>query len=87
MAYYFSYSDLEGEIYMKLKKVKSSNISGVGYDAKKNTLIVEFNSGEVYEYQDVPVRMYHRLLLSPSKGKFFNQNIKQAFKYAKQTTA
>jgi len=71
---------------MKLKKVKSANISAVGYDAKKNKLVVEFTSGTIYEYQDVPVRMYHRLLLAPSKGKFFNQNIKQAFKYAKQTT-
>lgn len=35
--------------------VDSSNITSAGYDPQQRTMHVEFNSGKVYEYRDVPV--------------------------------
>ena len=35
-------------------RVKSSNVAGISYDVKVKQLLVEFNSGGVYAYKDVP---------------------------------
>jgi len=56
-------------------------------------LTVTFQSGSVYEYENVPERVFNRLNAAPSKGQFFNQNIRNkyafkcVFKPAKTTTA
>ena len=60
---------------IEMEKVKSSNLSEVGYDEEEETLVVQFKNGSKYTYDDVPVSEYHALMGAPSVGKYFNTNI------------
>lgn len=61
--------------------VQSANIRSVGYDAGAGILEVEFTSGRIYQYFDVPQREYEGLMDAGSKGRYFNQNIKDCYPY------
>lgn len=63
--------------------VSSSNVAAVGYDPNTQTLQVEFNSGSIYQYFDVPQTIYEALISAESKGKFLNAQIKGYYRYAK----
>ncbi len=64
---------------MKRTKVESSNIASVGYDG--NTLEIEFNSGAIYQYENVPIRVYDVMMKADSVGKYFNAHIKSKYNY------
>jgi hypothetical protein len=63
--------------------VTSSNLRSVGYDADTSTLEIEFNSGEVYQYQGVPEGEYDALLNAGSHGSYFAGNIKNRYSFFK----
>jgi len=64
--------------------VSSSNISSIGYDKQSGILEVEFTSGDVYQYFDVPEYLHEQLMKSASKGQFLNMNIvKYNYRYKK----
>jgi len=63
--------------------ISSSNISSIGYDRQSATLDVEFTSGDVYQYFDVPEHLYHRLMNASSKGQFLNDYIRHSYRYQK----
>lgn len=62
-------------------RIVSSNIRSVGYEADIEILEVEFTSGSIYQYFDVPEREYEELMNAASKGKYFNRNIKDNYRY------
>ncbi len=66
-----------------LNEIKSSNIKKTVYDTETKKLVVEFNNGFKYEYDDVPHQTYTKFRLSESQGKFFVTEISKAFKYKK----
>ncbi len=68
---------------MNRKPVTSSNIRSVGYDENSQTLEVEFNSNDVYQYLNVPARIHVELMSAGSKGQYFIKNIKEVFEYRK----
>ena len=68
---------------MKRKSVSSSNLASVGYDAISSTLEVEFNSGEVYHYFNVPEFKYNSLMNASSHGTYFSANIRTSYRYKK----
>jgi hypothetical protein len=59
--------------------VPSSAIASIGYDQDSEILEVEFVSGKLYRYQDVPFDLYVDFLEADSKGQFFNDHIRDAF--------
>jgi hypothetical protein len=59
--------------------VKSSNIRSIGYDKDRKLLEIEFNSGSIYEYSNVPHVIYFSLLDAPSHGKYFGKYIRNIF--------
>lgn len=66
--------------------VHSSTIAEVGYEDGK--LEVQFkdskgNLSSVYEYEGVPVALYHELLQAESKGSFLAHNIKGHYDFRK----
>lgn len=63
---------------MEKHEVESSVIGAVGHS---RVLEIEFESGRVYQYYDVPKRIYAEMLSAPSKGKYFNANIRGKFPY------
>ena len=64
--------------------IASSNIAAVGYDKKAQILEIEFHHGAIYQYVDVPEKVYEELMSSPSQGAYFMNEIKEKFKYQKK---
>lgn len=58
--------------------VTSSNLKSVGYDSESKILEIEFDSGSVYQYLDVPESVHEGLINAESHGKYFDVNIKKA---------
>ena len=68
---------------MKRSPVASSNISSIGYDKNRQTLEIEFISGAVYQYFDIPEEKYQDIISSASIGRYFYDNIKDKHSYIK----
>lgn len=66
---------------MKRKQVKSTNLRAIGYDPDKKHLEVEFQTGVVYRYFDVPNKVYSSLIEADSVGKYFWSNIREKYEY------
>ena len=64
---------------MQRHPVSSTNLASVGYDPSNQTLEVEFNSGGVYQYFDVPEHVHEELLAAGSVGSYFARSIKNSF--------
>lgn len=60
---------------MRLQLVDSEMLQYVGYDAKQKTLEVVFNSGERYQYLDVPASVYEELMSADSIGQYMHRHI------------
>lgn len=61
---------------IKMKKVSSSTVKEIGYDATTETLRVEFLTGAVYDYLRVPLNEYVDLDNAASVGRQLNARIK-----------
>ncbi len=68
---------------MHRDSVVSSNIRSIGYDPQSAILEVEFTSGDIYQYFDVPEHLYRELMNASSHGKFLNNYIKYSYRYQK----
>ena len=63
--------------------VQSSNVTEVGYDQDSMILEVLFHSGSVYQFFDVPEGLFREMLQADSVGRFFNQQIRDSYRYVK----
>jgi hypothetical protein len=68
----------DGEI--KRQPLDSTVLASAGYDAKIRVLEIEFHSGAIYRYLEVPGGIFRRLLAAESKGRFFGANIRDKFR-------
>jgi len=59
---------------MEWHPVNSSMLDAVAYD--NGTLHARYKGGKVYAHPGVPEFKFQSLIKSPSKGKFFNDQIK-----------
>ena len=64
-------------------EIESSNLVKTEYDTDTNKLIATFKSGIMYEYEDVPHKIYAQFRLAESQGKYFNTDIAKQYKYKK----
>jgi len=64
---------------VQLQRVVSKTLEAIGYDQLKNSLIIQFRDGTLYEYETVPFAIYQRLLGAESKGSFLSK-INKSFK-------
>lgn len=64
---------------IKRTQVASSNIASVGYDKDKMILEVEFHNGAIYQYFEVPEKVYIELLKAPSHGAYYYNEVKDKF--------
>ena len=64
-----------------INQYKSSNIKGSIYNRSTKKLIVEFNSGRKYEYEEVPDNVAAGLRIAKSQGSYFNKQIAKKYKY------
>lgn len=68
---------------MNREPVESSNLASVGYDPITSVLEIEFRSGAVYQYFDVPEGVFLGLMAAPSKGSFVWSDIRGYYRYAR----
>lgn len=61
--------------------VSSSNLKSVGYEVGADVLEIEFHSGGVYRYFDVPQTTYQELLSARSHGSYFHQHVRGEYDY------
>lgn len=62
---------------MLLVPVASSDIAAMGYDSSSTELQIQFTTGRIYSYTNVPPDLYTDFVNAPSKGSFFAQFIKK----------
>jgi hypothetical protein len=63
-------------------KVESRVMTAVRYHRPAQQLDIRFTNGRTYRYSKVPLTVYDGLLDADSKGRFFNEAIKDAFDYS-----
>jgi hypothetical protein len=59
--------------------VISSNVKSIGYRLTDRTLEIEFLTGRIYRYADVPFYIYEELIDAPSVGRYFNLFIRNRY--------
>jgi len=59
----------------------STVISRIEYDEQNELLRIEFQSGKVYYYMNVPKGVYLTLKTARSKGGYFNKYIKGNYEF------
>ena len=66
---------------MAWNSVTSSNLKRVSYNPRSHEMLIQFQSGAVYQYWDVPGNISQGLVQAESPGKFFNQNVRNRYSY------
>jgi hypothetical protein len=67
------------------KRLGSSAIASVGYDAATRALDVEYRSeARVYRYYGVPAETHDAILRAPSAGAFVNERVKGRYGYVQR---
>ena len=61
--------------------VSSSVLKAVAYDPARLVLDVEFHNERVYRYRDVGHRVYDAFMKAASKGRFFNEQIRDTYDF------
>jgi len=59
----------------------SSHIAQAEYDREERSLTITFQSGDVYEYDEVPFDVFLGLQNAASAGQYFHRVIKDRFAY------
>ena len=64
---------------MERKRISSSRIRAVGYDAQKQVLEVEFSDGRVVSYRGVSGEVHRQFVNAPSPISFFDDKIAENY--------
>lgn len=70
---------------MERTKLESSALLSAGYDAESRTLELEWKTGRVYQYLDVPEGTFEWLLRARSKGAYFSRMIDERYAFREVT--
>ncbi len=65
--------------FLLMPHVRSQAIRDVEYDAARRWLFVQFSSGEWYAYLDVQDAVFTAFLAAPSKGRFFQDRVRDHY--------
>ena len=63
----------------------SAVIAAYDYDADTETLTVRYRSGRVYNYLQIPEKVYKEMRATMAKGIFLNRNIKGKYPFVDVT--
>jgi hypothetical protein len=73
-------------ILLERLPVKSRILRSVGYDASTKILEIEFQNSLIYQFLDVPPKVYADLMQSGEIGKYFTDKVRTRFR-TKQVVA
>jgi hypothetical protein len=62
----------------------STVIRAFHYDTASHELLIIFQSGRRYTYQDVPLELFQAMKAAFSKGEFFNAHIRDRFSFVRK---
>lgn len=65
---------------------ESKILAWARYLPEARLLQVGLCTGKTYDYFEVPASIYQDLLAAESKGRYFNQHIRKAFRYQQIST-
>lgn len=70
---------MKKKIYVK--EIRSSVIEKVSWISENNkeTLKIYFHTGSIWEYENIPLTLFFKLIRSKSPGKYFNENIRNIY--------
>ena len=68
---------------MPRETVDSAAIEAVNYDERRQYLDIELTTGRTYRYRDVPPAIYAAFMVAESKGRFYNDEIRDAYEYTR----
>ncbi len=71
---------------MRRTVVDSTTMRSVGYDPAQEILEIEFTSGAVYQYLEVPTAVFDELMQAKSKGRHFNEEIRDDYAAVREPT-
>ena len=61
--------------------VESGLFSSAAYRASVRQLYLRFQDGKIYRFFECPVAVYSEFVATPSKGRYFSQQIRNRFHY------
>ncbi len=61
----------------------SSVVAAIRYDASLSKLRVVYVSGSIYDYKEVPEKVYNQMKKASSKGEFLNKEVKPNYEFEK----
>ena len=64
---------------MERRKVSSSGIRSVGYDASAQILEVELSDGSIWQYSKISGEVHRRFIAAPSMVSYYRDNIEEAY--------
>lgn len=64
---------------MNMTPVNSSAIEAVGYDPSAARMRIRFTGGNEYDFCGVPEAVYRGLMSAQSKGRYYNDHIKDCY--------
>lgn len=68
---------------MNRKTAHPTYIFAAGYDQNTNTLEVELQSGAVFQYYDLPQKIYDEFEKAKSKTRYYNSNIRDVYAFSR----
>jgi hypothetical protein len=68
---------------MQREPVESTTVRSVGYESHSKVLEIEFQSGEIYQYLDVPEAVHRKFRRAGSKGRYFNDEIRDDYAFVR----
>ena len=63
--------------------VESAAIRSIGYEVVGAVLEIEFDGGTVYQYFGVPADVHERLMSAMSHGHYFEEFIRDRYRYSR----
>ena len=64
---------------MEMIPVTSAAISAIGYDKTTQHMCITFKQGDTYDYCRVPERVFTGLIAASSKGRYYDDYIKDRY--------
>ncbi len=71
---------------IKRVPVESSSLISIGFAEGAHVLEIEFRSGTVYRYLEVPQTVFEELKRAESKGRYFAQCIRGKYRFRRIDT-
>ena len=72
-----------GSLNMNRTTVGSPGIAQVGYEEGSETLEIEFVSGKIFQFYNVPLKLFDNLMKSSQKEVYYESNILVRFPYTR----